>query len=75
MLTKERKRTDNFTPSLSPEGWAGLKAASIGGTSDKDLAVIYEVADTAIRKKRSNDKAWAVAVGLRNQYLGVQGAK
>lgn len=75
MLTKERKRTDNFTPSLSPEAWAALKLASMSGTSDKDLADVYEVTETSIRIKRSRDKLWAVSVGLRNQALGKNGNK
>ena len=75
MLTKERKRTDNFTPSLSPEAWAALKLASIAGTADKDLADVYEVTEESIRKKRSRDKTWAVAVGLKNRFLGKVGIK
>jgi len=75
MLTKERSRIDNLTSSLSPESWAALKLASIGGTSDRDLSEVYEVTEDAIRKKRSRDKVWAVSVGLRNQALGKVGLK
>lgn len=75
MLTKERTKADLFTPSLSPEAWGALKLASISGTSDKDLAEVYEVSEEAIRKKRSRDKLWAVSVGLRNQALGKVGLK
>lgn len=75
MLTKERKQSNYFTPSLSPEAWASLKLASIGGTSDKDLAEVYEVAEETIRKRRSRDKMWAVAVGLKNRALGKAGLK
>lgn len=75
MLTKERKNTGHFTPSLSPEAWNALKMASIAGTSDKDLAEVYEVTEPAIRKKRSLDKTWAVAVGLKNRALGKNGVK
>jgi len=75
MLTKERTKADLFTPSLSTEAWGALKLASISGTSDKDLAEIYEVSEEAIRKKRSRDKLWAVSVGLRNQALGKVGLK
>jgi len=75
MLTKERTKADLFTPSLSAEAWGALKLASISGTSDKDLAEIYEVSEEAIRKKRSRDKVWAVSVGLRNQALGKVGLK
>lgn len=75
MLTKERSRIDNLTSSLSPEAWSALKMASMSGTSDKDLSEVYEVSETAIRTKRSRDKLWAVAVGLRNQALGKVGLK
>ena len=75
MLTKERKKIAAFTPSLSPEAWAALKLASIAGSSDKDLADVYEVTEESIRKKRSRDKTWAVAVGLKNRFLGKVGLK
>lgn len=75
MLMKERQPTGHFAPSLSPEGWASLKNSNIAGTSDKDLADIYEVTEMAIRKRRSKDKAWAVAVGLRNRVMCARGGK
>lgn len=46
----------------------------MAGTSDKDLAEVFEIAETAIRKRRSDDKTWAVAHGLRRKVLGAQGA-
>jgi len=69
MLTKER-----FKPQLSKAAWEALRNASMAGTSDKDLAEVYEIAETAIRKRRSDDKTWAVAHGLRRKVLGAQGA-
>lgn len=69
MLTKER-----FKPQLSKSAWEALRNASMAGTSDKDLAEVYEIAETAIRKRRSDDKTWAVAHGLRRKVLGAQGA-
>lgn len=74
-LEKGRKPSGHFLPSLSMEAWSALKMANIGGTSDSDLAGIYEVSEDAIRKKRSRDKGWAIAVGLKNKYLGNRGLK
>lgn len=75
MLTKERQPTGHFAPSLSQEAWGALKLASIAGTSDRDLSEVYEVSEEAIRKKRSRDKAWAIAVGVKNRLMGKSGLK
>lgn len=64
-----------FTSSLSAEAWQAIKNASIGGTSDKDLSDLYEIPVNTIAKRRSLDKVWAVAVGLKNRALGVRGVK
>ena len=45
----------------------------MSGTSDSDLAEVYEVEETSIRKRRSRDEAWALAVGLRNKVMGGKG--
>ena len=60
-------------PQLSRASWNALRMASISGTSDSDLSAVYEIAETAIRKRRSEDKTWAVAHGLRRKALGGQG--
>lgn len=60
-------------PVLTKEAWSALRDASMSGTSDKDLAEVYEIAEGAIRAKRFLDKTWAVAHGLRRKALGAQG--
>ena len=68
--TLEKPKRVIGEPQLSRESWEALRMASISGTSDEDLSAVYEIAETAIRKKRSLDKTWSVAHGLRRQALG-----
>ena len=74
MQTLEKPKRKVGEPVLSPESWESLRTASISGTSDKDLAEVYEIAEGAIRARRMHDKTWAVAHGLRRKALGTQGA-
>lgn len=74
MQTLDKPKRKVGEPVLSREAWDSLKMASISGTSDKDLAEIYEIAEGAIRARRMHDKTWAVAHGLRRKALGTQGA-
>ena len=69
----KKKKSHSRESVLSPEAWASLRAASMSGTSDSDLAEVYEVKEATIRKRRSLDKAWSIATGLRRRSIGGQG--
>lgn len=72
--TLEKPKRKIGEPQLSRASWDALRMASISGTSDSDLSAVYEIAETAIRKRRSEDKTWAIAHGLRRKALGGQGS-
>lgn len=46
-----------------------LKLASIRGVTDKELAEDYQIAETAIRKKRSRDAGWAAIVSQKRASM------
>ena len=48
-------------PILSEEQWEALKAASIKGMSDVDLAMAYGVERNSIRQRRFRDPIWQAA--------------
>lgn len=84
MLTKERTiekpkqpktGKGTFASVLTVEAWNAIKLASVSGTSDDDLADVYEIPANTIAKRRSLDPTWAVAVGLKNRALGKAGLK
>lgn len=51
-------------PILSEEQWECLKAASIKGVSDVDLAAAYGVERSSIRQRRCRDEVWQAAKGV-----------
>lgn len=52
-------------PVISPEQWAALKAASIRGVTDDELARAYGVKPITIRVARLRDPAWKAALAIR----------
>lgn len=54
-------------PVLSPEMWGAVKAASLRGVLDDELAASFGINKDAIRMKRSRDAEWKAA------YMGKKG--
>ena len=56
-------------PILSPEQWDAVKAASIKGVSDNQLAESFGINGNAIRQRRFLDPVWAGAVKANRELL------
>lgn len=56
-------------PILSPEQWDAVKAASIKGVSDNQLAESFGINGNAIRQRRFLDPVWAAAVKANRELL------
>jgi len=57
------------TPVLSPEAWEAVKAASIRGVSDSQLAESFGVTEETIRTKRFRDEVWKLAVSANRELV------
>ena len=56
-------------PILSPEQWEAVKAASIKGVSDNQLAESFGINGNAIRQRRFLDPIWKAAVQAKREEL------
>ena len=56
-------------PILSPEQWDAVKAASIKGVSDNQLAESFGINGNAIRQRRFLDPVWKAAVQAKREEL------
>jgi hypothetical protein len=54
-------------PVISPEAWEALKAASIRGVPDSQLAETFGVETNAIRQRRFIDPIWKAAVSAKRE--------
>jgi hypothetical protein len=59
------------TPVLSPESWEALKAASIRGVSDNQLAESFGIEANAIRQRRFLDPVWKAAYSATKEAVSV----
>jgi len=59
------------TPVLSPESWEALKAASIRGVSDNQLAESFGIETNAIRQRRFLDPVWKAAYSATKEAVSV----
>ena len=59
------------TPVLSPEAWDAVKAASIKGVSDTQLAESFGVEGNAIRQRRFLDPVWKAAYSATREAVKV----
>ncbi len=59
------------TPVLSPEAWEAVKAASIKGVSDTQLAESFGVEANAIRQRRFLDPVWKAAYSATREAVRV----
>ena len=59
------------TPVLSPEAWEAVKAASIKGVSDTQLAESFGVETNAIRQRRFLDPVWRAAYSATREAVRV----
>lgn len=56
-------------PVLTPEQWEAVKAASIRGVPDSQLAETFGVEGNAIRQRRFLDPIWKAAVQAKREEL------
>ena len=56
-------------PVISPEAWEALKAASIRGVPDSQLADSFGVERNAIRQRRFLDPIWKAAVNAKREAV------
>ncbi len=54
-------------PVISSEAWEALKAASIRGVPDSQLADSFGVSEATIRIKRFRDDVWKAALGAKRE--------
>lgn len=67
-ITARNDLTDMPEPILSPEQWEAVKAASIKGVPDSQLAESFGINGNAIRQRRFLDPVWKAAVNaIREQ--------
>ncbi len=57
------------TPVLSPESWDALKAASIRGVPDSQLAETFGIETNAIRQRRFLDPIWKAAYTANRELV------
>ena len=56
-------------PILSPEAWEAVKAASIKGVPDSQLAESFGINGNAIRQRRFLDPIWKAAVNAKREAV------
>lgn len=61
------------TPVISPESWEALKAASIRGVPDSQLAESFGVERNAIRQRRFLDPIWKAAYSANMELVNSAG--
>lgn len=54
---------------LSPEEWGAVKAASIRGVSDSQLAEAFGIESNAIRQRRFLDPVWKAAIQAKREAV------
>lgn len=63
------KRGSMPEPILSPEAWEAVKAASIKGVPDSQLAESFGINSNAIRQRRFLDPIWKAAVNAKREAV------
>ena len=58
-------------PILSPEQWEAVKAASIKGVPDSQLAESFGINGNAIRQRRFLDPVWKAAVAATREQVAI----